>query len=107
MVRVDAVDLPSGRANDERPPIHVRRPTPPRSTPVNAPSGFSYQRRKSGEVVIVHHGRVAAILRGRRATDFLDDVDRGDEQELMARLTGNYKHGNERLARQHPRRRGG
>jgi hypothetical protein len=27
----------------------------------------------------------------------------GNEQELMARLTGNYKRGNERVARTHPR----
>ncbi len=27
----------------------------------------------------------------------------GDPQEVMARLTGNYKRGNERTARNHPR----
>jgi hypothetical protein len=35
----------------------------------------------------------------------LEEVGEGDGQELMARLTGNYKRGNERLARQHPRNR--
>ena len=34
---------------------------------------------------------------------FLEDRD---AQELMARLTGNYRRGNERTARQHPRNRG-
>jgi len=32
-------------------------------------------------------------------------VDTGDPQELMARLTGNYKHGNERMAKHHARNR--
>lgn len=68
--------------------------------------GFSYERRGE-EVVISHHGRRATTLRGDRATVFLDDVQRGDAQELMARLTGNYRRGNERLARRHPRNTGG
>jgi hypothetical protein len=74
---------------------------------VAAPGGFTYEVRSSGEVVIRHHGRIATTLRGRRADAFLDDAAHGDEQELMARLTGNYRRGNERLARDHPRHRGG
>ncbi len=70
------------------------------------PNGFAWTRRSSGEIEITHHGRPATILRGRRAEQFIDDVDGGDDQELMARLTGNYKRGNERTARQHPRHRG-
>ncbi|QIM20345.1 hypothetical protein G7075_02970 [Phycicoccus sp. HDW14] len=70
-----------------------------------APEGFTWSER-GDEVVVSHHGRVATVLRGDRARDFLDDVDRGDPQELMARLTGNYRRGNERQARQHPRNRG-
>ncbi len=60
------------------------------------PSGFAYTTRKNGEVVITHHGRVAAVLRGARAAKFLAEVDSPDDQELMARATGNYKRGNER-----------
>jgi hypothetical protein len=67
------------------------------------PEGFTYERRKNGDVVVHHHGRVATVLRGRKATDFLDDAVSGDDQELMARVTGNYKHGNERDATKHPR----
>ncbi|MGB8859174.1 MAG: hypothetical protein WCC60_07960 [Ilumatobacteraceae bacterium] len=74
-----------------------------------APHGFTYETRCDDEVVIFHHGRVATTLRGRRALEFLTDVgDAGghaDGQELMARLTGNYKRGNERMAAQHPRNR--
>jgi hypothetical protein len=69
------------------------------------PSGFRWAQRKNGDVVITHHGRVAATLRGSKADRFLDDVAGGDDQELMARLTGNYRRGNERQAKRHPRNR--
>ncbi|MGG5258412.1 hypothetical protein [Phycicoccus avicenniae] len=72
---------------------------------MGGPEGFTWHER-GDEVVVSHHGRVATVLRGARARDFLDDVERGDPQELMARLTGNYRRGNERQARQHPRNRG-
>ncbi|WP_235735246.1 hypothetical protein [Nocardioides alcanivorans] len=71
----------------------------------NSPEGFGYSVRKDGSVSITHHGRPAGTLRGQRAADFLEDVETADDQELMARVTGNYKHGNERTARDHPRNR--
>ena len=58
--------------------------------------------RLSGEVVIRHVGRVADVLRGRRATRFLSEAETADDvtlQARMARLTGNYKRGNERQSR--------
>lgn len=69
------------------------------------PEGFEY-RLRGADVVITHHGRPATTLRGAKAVAFLEDVERGDPQELMARLTGNYRRGNERQARNHPRNRG-
>jgi hypothetical protein len=54
-------------------------------------------------VVISHVGRRAVVLRGRTAIDFLAEAELGDAQGLMARLTGNYRRGNERASRQHPR----
>jgi hypothetical protein len=72
---------------------------------VPRPEGFHHTAR-DGEVVITHHGARATVLRGTRAVDFLVDVEAGDPQELMARLTGNYRRGNERVARHHPRHRG-
>lgn len=75
------------------------------TVPMAAPTGFSYEARKNGEVVVRHHGRVATVLRGHKAQDFLDAVDDGDPQDLMARVTGNYKRGNERNASMHPRNR--
>jgi hypothetical protein len=70
---------------------------------MTGPDGFEWERRKNGDVVISHRGRIATTLRAARAAEFLVEVDDGDAQELMARLTGNYKRGNERAARQHPR----
>jgi hypothetical protein len=71
-----------------------------------APAGFGFEERADGSVLIVHHGRQAAVLRGGRAARFRQEVAAGDPQLVMARWTGNYRHGNERAARQHPRNRG-
>lgn len=70
------------------------------------PSGFSYATSAAGEVMITHHGQATGRLRGAAAARFLAEAGRGDDQLLMARVTGQYKHGNERTARQHPRNRG-
>ena len=70
--------------------------------------GFTYRQLKSGEVEILHHGRKASTLRGQDAADFLAEIGGAsiyEEQQLMARVTGNYKHGNERVASQHKRNR--
>jgi hypothetical protein len=70
--------------------------------------GFSFCRLKTGELEVMHCGRRAATLRGRDAEDFVAEIQglgSAEEQQLMARITGNYKHGNERLAGQHPRNR--
>ena len=68
--------------------------------------GFEYRESGDGVVTVLHHGRVAARLRGQVAAQFLQDVTGGDAQLLMARITGNYRRGNERQARQHPRNQG-
>jgi hypothetical protein len=70
--------------------------------------GFTFRRLKTGEVELLHHGRRASTLRGRDARDFMSEVQSASEseaQQAMARITGNYKHGNERTAKQHPRNR--
>ncbi|MGL3149550.1 hypothetical protein ACSS7Z_04245 [Microbacterium sp. A82] len=54
------------------------------------------------QVEIRHHGRHAATLRNAAARKFLADVERRDPQQLMARVTGNYKHGNERSNHHRP-----
>ena len=70
--------------------------------------GFTYRIRKNGDVEIFHRGRLASTLRGNDAEDFKQeahDEASAEAQQLMARVTGNYKHGNERTASQHPRNR--
>lgn len=71
------------------------------------PEGFSFKVRKEGNVLVFHHGKMATILRGKKAKDFIADTEAADadQQELMARITGNYKRGNERDASTHPRNR--
>ncbi|RVT47477.1 hypothetical protein [Rubrivivax albus] len=70
--------------------------------------GFRYRLRKGGEVEVTHRGRLAATLRGSQAAEFLaeaPDSTSPEAQQFMARLTGNYKRGNERQASNHPRNR--
>ncbi|PCC24541.1 hypothetical protein CIK75_13615 [Glutamicibacter sp. BW78] len=70
----------------------------------HAPRDFEYSV-GGGSVVIFHQGRRASTLRGTAASRFLRDVETQEPQALMARVTGNYKHGNERVAQSHPRNR--
>jgi hypothetical protein len=71
---------------------------------MSQPYGFSYEQRGTA-VVISHHGRPVTAVRNQRAQRFLEEVAAGDPQQVMARWTGNYKRGNERTARSHPRHR--
>jgi hypothetical protein len=67
-----------------------------------APSGFTYVRRSSGEIVITHHGRPAGSVRGAAAERLWQKLDGADDevtQHVLARVTGNYKRGNERRGR--------
>lgn len=67
---------------------------------------FDYQVAKSGAILISHHGKQVTTLRGKPAAEFLKKskkLDFAGEQQLMARATGNYKRGNERKAKNHPK----
>ncbi len=60
---------------------------------------FSYREAKDGRVLIEWEGRCAAVLTGARAARFLVAVDgaTAERRQLeMARVTGNFKRGNER-----------
>jgi hypothetical protein len=68
--------------------------------------GFAFRKLKNGEVHISHRGKHVTTLRGHAAIDFVMEIENAsfdEQQQLMARETGNYKRGNERLASQHPR----
>jgi hypothetical protein len=69
---------------------------------------FSFHLRKKGEVEITRHNKSVQILRGQRAQEFAEeigDLSPDEQQQLMARLTGNYKRGNEKQAKLHNRNR--
>lgn len=62
---------------------------------------FAYQARADGTVVVTYQGRAATTLRGKAATRFLARVSGAEDeaaQHVMARVTGNFKRGNERRA---------
>ena len=67
---------------------------------------FKYRSAENGSVTINHNGKLATTLRGRKAISFIDDIETlsfSEQQQLMARVTGNYKRGNERVAKNHSR----
>ena len=60
---------------------------------------FSFQARADGSIVVRYHEAPIALLRGRAAERFarrIDGADAAAAQQLMARVTGNFKRGNER-----------
>ena len=70
--------------------------------------GFAWRAFRSGDVVISRHGREVARLRGRAASAFVAAAEGAEPaavQKRLARLTGNYRRGNERAPGQHPRNR--
>lgn len=68
--------------------------------------GFTYLISKNDELEIKHHGKFATRFRkgkGVRIAAQLEESGFHEQQQLMARLTGNYKHGNERVSKNHSR----
>lgn len=59
---------------------------------------FSYQVAKSGEVRISRSGRLVTAVRGAAAVRLAARLGQSgqQDQQLLARVTGNYKRGNER-----------
>lgn len=61
---------------------------------------FSCRDIKSGKVFIYWRGRKVRVLTGMNGCQFLDKIKKTDPpsaQLLMARVTGNFKRGNERI----------
>ena len=72
----------------------------------NGDLGFVAETAKSGAILVYHHDRLATTLRGGKAAEFQTNMGKltfAKQQQLMARITGNYKRGNERTAKNHPR----
>jgi hypothetical protein len=60
---------------------------------------FEYRESKSGRVVILWRGRQVLVLKGRSAAAFasrIADLDPSGQQLAMAKVTGNFKRGNEK-----------
>ena len=67
---------------------------------------FSYATRSDGSIVIRYHTAPVTILRGRSAERFTTRIAHADDatsQQLMARDTGAFKHGNERDGKRSPK----
>ncbi len=67
-----------------------------------AEENFSYRASKDGAVFISHYGKQVTILRGRSAASALRRLERlasGALQLELAKLTGNFKRGNERSSK--------
>ncbi|MBP8251242.1 MAG: hypothetical protein KAX40_02680 [Herpetosiphon sp.] len=63
---------------------------------------FDYRVTKNGTVMITWHGKTVKTLSGQKADDFLEkiaDLEGKDAQLVMAKITGNFKRGNERTAK--------
>ncbi|MGY3778191.1 ABC transporter ATP-binding protein [Isobaculum melis] len=46
------------------------------------------------------------IVKGSQAQELIEDLEHANQEEeqyLLARITGNFKRGNERLAKEHPK----
>ena len=60
---------------------------------------FSFRETKDGKVFIAWHGKSVVTLQGKAAEKFLAAVSSADADQvqlLMARITGNFKRGNEK-----------
>lgn len=60
---------------------------------------FAYQQSHDGKVFILWQGRQVTILRDEAARKFLRRIENADTrvaQLIMAKATGNFKHGNEK-----------
>jgi len=61
---------------------------------------FSYKISKDNKVFIFWHGKQVMILKGKESEKFISKVQKADSMEaqlIMAKVTGNFKHGNERM----------
>ncbi len=63
---------------------------------------FAYAVTKDGRVRISHGSRVVTTVAGAEASKLVAALERADgaqAQQLLARVTGNFRRGNERLGR--------
>jgi len=64
---------------------------------------FTYRISKDNKVFISYQGQQVTILSGRQAEQFITKINGAvgkEAQLIMAKVTGNFKRGNERIAKQ-------
>ena len=64
---------------------------------------FTYRMGKDGKLFISWNGKQIMILKGKQADKIvrkLDGVTSIEEQLILAKITGNFKRGNERLGKE-------
>ncbi|MDX2219078.1 MAG: hypothetical protein SF172_08655 [Burkholderiales bacterium] len=67
---------------------------------------FGYQVRKDGSVAVSHGGRVVSVIAGREAERLIAKLSKANAQDVqlaLAKITGNFRRGNERAAGNHSR----
>lgn len=63
---------------------------------------FTYRVSKDKKVFIFWYGKQVMILKGKKSEIFLSRIEKADELEaqlIMAKITGNFKRGNEKEAK--------
>ncbi|MEI5989657.1 hypothetical protein [Enterococcus crotali] len=63
---------------------------------------FSWQVNKDHKLFVFYHGKQVMIVKGIDAQNLAEDLQSASEKEqqsILARITGNFKRGNERLAK--------
>ncbi|MDH6363192.1 hypothetical protein M2139_000167 [Enterococcus sp. PF1-24] len=61
---------------------------------------FTFEEKNDGKVFIYHYGKQVMILKGEKASRFLKRLNHGTDEEIqlaLAKVTGNFKRGNEKL----------
>ena len=63
---------------------------------------FTYRVTKDNKVFISYEGKQVTILSGKKADEFIKKISNAEGKEaqlIMAKVTGNFKRGNEKLFR--------
>ena len=63
---------------------------------------FTYRATKDKKVFIYWNGRQVKVLNSENALTFIDEISEAEGKEaqlIMAKATGNFKHGNEKQAK--------
>lgn len=68
---------------------------------------FSYKVSKDNKVFIYWYGKQVIIIKGKDSEKFLAKIENADAMEaqlIMAKLTGNFKRGNEKISKRNNQR---